>query len=358
MKTFDYAYDPRITSKGRPQWRSEDFSSFYDNPMDDKLLRIFSLLLEKCDQCFVEKSKGDEYELYLASDELTDGYYFHTRYSIIQEINSFAPEKVRIYFTNWDSMPEKKDENNETIIDLNGGEFHYLSEIMSNRELYDRFMDIWGSFLITNRKEKNLDMEVVVMNKAEVEKAINSRRSALIEEIEVFENMVSFVDKTKSKLEEEMEKFKTFSQQLRWMSNSTLILIKPAAVAKGLTNPIVNEFLKLDYKLLKGAAVRITKEQAEEHYAEHKGKPFFEKIVEQLSSGTLHALIIGHDDENCAINVRKIVGATDPKEAEVGTIRAKYGTDIDNNVIHASDSRESAARETRMWINIIIPEKK
>lgn len=143
---------------------------------------------------------------------------------------------------------------------------------------------------------------------------------------------------------------KAMLEKLELMTFSTLIIIKPPAVSRNLVNPIMEEFTRRGYKVLWSIMCTPTKEMAEEHYKEHKGKPFFPKITAQLSSGPVYVCVIGNGESNCLKSVRKFVGATDPKSAEASTIRARYGSSLDDNVIHASDSEASARRETALWV--------
>jgi len=128
----------------------------------------------------------------------------------------------------------------------------------------------------------------------------------------------------------------------------TLIIIKPWAVSRGLVGEILTRFERHGLRLAGLKVVKVTKEQAEKLYTIHKGKPFYDSIVHHITSSPVVCGILDTDvlDTDIAIAlVRKIVGATDPIKAEMGTIRGDYGLRIDRNVIHASDSKESAAYE-------------
>mgnify|MGYP003630539138 CR=1 FL=1 len=138
--------------------------------------------------------------------------------------------------------------------------------------------------------------------------------------------------------------------KLKMDSNSTLIIIKPASFAKQDHLKIMDELTKkYGYTLMSGKTMQITLEQAEMHYEEHRGKPWFEKITRQLSSGPLYVAVLGSEHIDTVSRIRKLIGATDPKEADPYTIRARYGTCVDDNVIHASDSSESAHYEKQLW---------
>jgi nucleoside-diphosphate kinase len=135
------------------------------------------------------------------------------------------------------------------------------------------------------------------------------------------------------------------------MATSTLIIIKPSAVARGLVEPIMTEIARKGYIVLVEKYYIPTLQNAEEHYEEHRGKPWFEKITKSLSSGKIYFAILGISGNNTVALMRKLIGSTDPKTAEASTIRARFGTSVDDNVIHASDSDQSAERECRLWLN-------
>lgn len=127
----------------------------------------------------------------------------------------------------------------------------------------------------------------------------------------------------------------------------TLVLIKPDAVKRKLIGRIISVYEK---KGLHICAVKIlipSKEIAEEHYDEHKGKAFFPSLIEFLRSGEVCAMII--EGENAVEAVRKINGATDPLSAETGSIRGTYALSKSENCVHGSDSKESAIREIKIW---------
>lgn len=128
----------------------------------------------------------------------------------------------------------------------------------------------------------------------------------------------------------------------------TLILLKPWSVSRGLVGEILGRFEKRGIRFAGLKVVKVTKEQAETLYAIHKGKPFYEDLVSHITSAPIVAAVLDVDipDQDAAVAlVRKIVGATDPVQAEVGTIRSDFGLRINRNVVHASDSKESAAYE-------------
>jgi nucleoside-diphosphate kinase len=127
----------------------------------------------------------------------------------------------------------------------------------------------------------------------------------------------------------------------------TLVLVKPDGVARGLTGEIIARFERRGLTVAALKKLRLTRDQAESHYAEHKGKPFFEPLVAFITSGPLVAMVIG--GKNAVKAVRAMMGPTDPAAAAPGTIRGDYALDISANIIHGSDSPESAAREIALF---------
>ena len=129
------------------------------------------------------------------------------------------------------------------------------------------------------------------------------------------------------------------------MSNSeqTLSIIKPDAVERNLTDDIKNIFIKNKLKILKNKKIHISKEEAAEFYKVHQSKPFYDDLCSYLSSGPIVVIILKGKDA-VALN-RKIMGATNPKDAEPDTIRKLYGISIDKNSVHGSDSAENAQIE-------------
>ena len=129
------------------------------------------------------------------------------------------------------------------------------------------------------------------------------------------------------------------------MSNleQTLSIIKPDAVERSLENEIKNIFLNSGFKIIKDKKIHITKSEAEDFYKVHQTKPFYNDLCEYLSSGPIVVMIL--EKEGAVLGNRKIMGATDPKKAEEGTIRKKFGISIDKNSVHGSDSVENAKIE-------------
>ena len=126
------------------------------------------------------------------------------------------------------------------------------------------------------------------------------------------------------------------------MSNveQTLSIIKPDAVERKLDNEIKNLFVLKGFKILKEKKIQIDKVEAEKFYKVHETKPFYNDLCTYLSSGPIVVMIL--EKNNAILDNRKLMGATDPKNADEGTIRKKYGISIDKNSIHGSDSIENA----------------
>ena len=130
----------------------------------------------------------------------------------------------------------------------------------------------------------------------------------------------------------------------------TLILVKPDAFARSLTGEIIARF---EHKGLRIAALRymtLDRQTAEQHYAEHEGKPFFEELVSFITSGPLVAMVL--EGQDAVTSARQVIGATNPLEAAPGSIRGEFGLEVQTNLVHGSDSAESAARE----IGLFFPE--
>ena len=127
------------------------------------------------------------------------------------------------------------------------------------------------------------------------------------------------------------------------MIEQTLSIIKPDAVERNLENNIKDFFEKNNLKILKTKKVKISKEEASEFYKVHQTKPFYTDLYNYLSSGPIVAMIL--EGENAISKNRQLMGSTDPKKAEEGTLRKMYGISIDKNSIHGSDSIENAKIE-------------
>ena len=129
------------------------------------------------------------------------------------------------------------------------------------------------------------------------------------------------------------------------MSNTekTLSIIKPDAVERNLDNEIKQMFIRNGFNIFKEKKIQIEKSEAEKFYKVHETKPFYNDLCAYLSSGPIVAMIL--EKENAVVDNRKLMGATNPKDAEEGTIRKKYGISIDKNSVHGSDSVENAKIE-------------
>ena len=123
----------------------------------------------------------------------------------------------------------------------------------------------------------------------------------------------------------------------------TLSIIKPDAVERNLDNEIKQMFIQKGFTIFKEKKIQIEKSEAEKFYKVHETKPFYSDLCSYLSSGPIVAMIL--EKENAVIDNRKLMGATNPKDAEEGTIRKKYGISIDKNSVHGSDSVENAKKE-------------
>jgi len=127
----------------------------------------------------------------------------------------------------------------------------------------------------------------------------------------------------------------------------TLILVKPDAFARNLTGEIIARFERKGLKIVALRAMTVTRELAERHYAEHAERPFFGELVEFITSGPIVAMVLeGRDAVRAA---RQLIGATNPLEAAPGTIRGDLAIEMGTNMVHGSDSPESAAREASLF---------
>ena len=131
------------------------------------------------------------------------------------------------------------------------------------------------------------------------------------------------------------------------MIQETLSIIKPDAVERNLVEKIKEKFVENQLKIKKIKKIQISKEEAAEFYKVHQTKPFYDKLCGYLSSGPIVVMIL--EGENAIQKNREIMGATDPKNAEEGTIRKEYGVSIDKNSVHGSDSTENAKKEIYLF---------
>jgi nucleoside-diphosphate kinase len=128
----------------------------------------------------------------------------------------------------------------------------------------------------------------------------------------------------------------------------TLILVKPDAFARNLTGEILARFEAKGLSIVALERQHLSVATAEEHYAEHKERPFFGELVAFITSGPLVAAVL-EGDEHAVKAARQVIGATNPLEATMGTIRGDFATAIGENLVHGSDSDESAAREAKIF---------
>lgn len=123
----------------------------------------------------------------------------------------------------------------------------------------------------------------------------------------------------------------------------TFVMVKPDGVARNLIGVIMTRFERKGLKLTHAKMMRVDRELASKHYAEHINKPFFEELAEFITSGNVFAMI--WEGQDAVKNARSLIGRTNPSEAAPGTIRADYALDVSSNIVHGSDSIESAERE-------------
>ena len=127
----------------------------------------------------------------------------------------------------------------------------------------------------------------------------------------------------------------------------SLVLIKPDAVQRELTGTLISRLEGLGLKLVALKMLHLDKALAQRHYAVHRDKPFFNRLVDYISSAPIVAMVF--EGENAVEVLRKAMGATDPAKAEAGTIRAEFGLDIEHNTVHGSDSVETAEEEIKLF---------
>jgi nucleoside-diphosphate kinase len=127
----------------------------------------------------------------------------------------------------------------------------------------------------------------------------------------------------------------------------TLILVKPDAFGRGLTGEIIARFERKGLRIVALKHMQLDESLAKRHYAEHEGKPFFDELVEFITSAPLVALVLAGYEAVAA--ARQVIGATNPLEAAPGSIRGDFALEVGQNMVHGSDSNESAARETALF---------
>lgn len=126
-------------------------------------------------------------------------------------------------------------------------------------------------------------------------------------------------------------------------------MVKPDGVKRNLVNEILRRIESKGFRIVGLKLIQISRETAEIHYGEHKGKPFFEGLVSFITSGPSVAMVL--EGENAILEWRKMMGATNPKDAEPGSIRGDLATTLDENVAHGSDAPETAVREIGIFFN-------
>lgn len=127
----------------------------------------------------------------------------------------------------------------------------------------------------------------------------------------------------------------------------TLILIKPDAVERALAGEILARIERRGFTVVAGKLLRVSRDLGERHYDEHRAKPFFGELVDFITSAPTWALVV--EGEGAIATMRKTIGATNPADAEAGSIRGDLATSMPNNLVHGSDSAESAQREISLW---------
>jgi nucleoside-diphosphate kinase len=127
----------------------------------------------------------------------------------------------------------------------------------------------------------------------------------------------------------------------------TLILVKPDAFARGLTGEIIGRFERKGLRLVAMLLMTMSRDLASRHYAEHEGKPFYEELVEFITSGPLVAMVL--EGEEAVDAARQVIGSTNPLEASPGSIRGDFAIAVGQNMVHGSDSAESARREVDLF---------
>jgi nucleoside-diphosphate kinase len=127
----------------------------------------------------------------------------------------------------------------------------------------------------------------------------------------------------------------------------TFCMIKPEGVARGLVGEILSRIERKGYRIVALKMLRLSREMAEKHYAEHREKPFFGELVEHITSGPVIAMVL--EGPGVIAGLRKLMGATNPQEAAPGTIRGDYALETGQNIIHGADSPASAEREINLF---------
>ena len=130
---------------------------------------------------------------------------------------------------------------------------------------------------------------------------------------------------------------------------STLVIIKPDGVQRGLIGEIISRIERRGLRLIAMKAMQVPRELAERHYAVHRGKPFYDGLIDYITSGPVVVMV--WQGVKAVAAVRQLMGATNPTEAAPGTVRADFGIDIGRNLTHGSDSPENGAAEVALWFD-------
>ena len=133
----------------------------------------------------------------------------------------------------------------------------------------------------------------------------------------------------------------------RFFVERTLVLVKPDGVQRGLIGEVIARLERRGLRLVAAKFMQVSRELAEAHYAVHKGKPFYESLIEYITSAPVMAMV--WEGPNAVAAVRQTMGATRPTEAAPGTIRHDFGLEIGRNLTHASDSPENGEKEVALW---------
>ncbi len=141
----------------------------------------------------------------------------------------------------------------------------------------------------------------------------------------------------------------SFAANFKIMSNTTFTMIKPDATSKGYTGAILDRMVKAGFAIKAMKWTRLTKEQAGAFYAVHKERPFYGELVDFMSSGPIVAAIL--EKENAVADFRKLIGATNPAQADEGTIRKDFAASVGENAVHGSDSDENAIIEGNFFFS-------
>jgi nucleoside-diphosphate kinase len=131
------------------------------------------------------------------------------------------------------------------------------------------------------------------------------------------------------------------------VSERSLVLVKPDGVSRGLVGEVISRIERKGLTLAALELRNVERSVAEQHYAEHAGKPFYESLLEFITGGPLVALVV--EGENAIAAFRQLAGATNPVQAATGSIRGDYAVEVQYNIVHGSDSPESAKREIDLW---------